>query len=178
MYNPIFVEYTQLSKYIHSLEIVVTETECDIDILAISYANFDAAGVAIELTLSESATRTLTAKCSFGQLYTIVMNGIVITGRMPESALSYATEHKLLPSVVTYTRAAAANKHDISINVRSPLKADVLGDELIISIAEDLGATAEAEEISGIRSINGIYPDDAGNISIVSVTPEISVDVL
>ena len=177
MYNPIFVAYTQLSKYIYSLEIVKPAGIYSSEELAITRAVFDADGVTLDLRIGRSDVQTFSQKSSFGQLYTISADTIVIAGRMPETPLTIDEECLLLPSVVTY-RNKAVEDLEVRVDVKSPLKAEVIGDNLLLSIVEDTGITIDSGEISGIYSINGIYPDDNGNISIVSKTPEVAVNVI
>ena len=172
MYNNLFANNTELSKYIHSLELIWPEMpkSASID------ASFNSNGMTLTIYVDGQVVKTITKKSTFDSLYVIRESDIVVVGRMPYTEKSYAGV-ALLPSVATVAQSAAKTV-EISVKVKSPLKAAVVGNELLFDI-DRTGGSSYAEDLStGIRTINGIYPDDNGNITILSKSPEVTVNVL
>lgn len=63
------------------------------------------------------------------------------------------------------------------IHVKTPIKCYLYSDRLTIDLEDSDVAVAIDEKETGIRSINGLLPDDFGNIVIRSASPRIAITV-
>lgn len=66
---------------------------------------------------------------------------------------------------------------ETEIRTRKPLNCTMTKDKLILELLQGATQITEAEVIEGISSINGLTPDNSGNINIVSKSPEILISM-
>jgi hypothetical protein len=177
MYNPIFTSNRELGNYIYGLELFVSEssehTAYPTNITA--DVTFSSEGVDVTLYV-DGVSKTFSQKCNFGDLYTIRSSDIVISGRMPYAPKEF-TSVGILPTVVTFI-PTVDGVSNIKVDVKSPLKASVAGNEILFDIVTIADADVVVDLEPELQTINGIHPDDNGNITIVSKSTEVVVNVV
>lgn len=181
IYNP-FLQYTQLSNFIINLRISSN---------SYSYADrytmtvtSDASGVNIVCSecYDSGYSNKLTdiSGLQFDDHGVLDYRGddLLITMQKPAEGLTFAfRDVEINPCVVDLRRGNKPQDitKSIQIKVKTPLSCKLDGNKIILELLSEGESQVKEYGDPGLMRINGISPDDGGNLTIVSKSPEITI---
>lgn len=178
----LFIAHTELEKFIDYVDICINSEDFPAypkaAKLSIAYSEDGIVGdisLDVGLEIPEWRSITFSEKTVLGELYYIRSNGIVITGRSPFSSRRFENVQLSL-RCLTYRQLAAAGSR-VEVKVASPLTAEVLDGRLLLGVKPSHTPDSASESENRLLTINGIRPDDNGNFTITSKSPEILINV-
>lgn len=176
IYNP-FIKYYDVLNYINELQLTIDGAANYEDRYTLSLS-LSGSQLAISIYRNGDEIEKIIENFDKNGLINYIGQYIFISVRKPSDGYLFDVEDiELNPSILNFT---GNNTTPVVIRteiaVASPIKCIRTLDRLIVELDEDYFNNQYAEN-KGITSINGILPDDNGNINIISKSPEVLIVV-
>lgn len=91
---------------------------------------------------------------------------------------SHSSVNKTLninPVVINFIGRSSQATNNVSLNVKSPISLSLYDNVLTIGLTQATIDSVQIHNYPGICRINGLRPDDSGNLTIQSVSPELTI---
>ena len=119
-----------------------------------------------------------TAEVTESGMYTVDTPELYLTITTPSAGTIIEQPPVIVnPARVEYTDIEELLPIETAICVKTPIRCSLIADKLVIDISENVPDIGNDAEPQGIQTINGLIPDDFGNIVIRSVSPKILVTI-